>query len=495
MFLMMAVALYTSRVVLATLGVEDYGIYNVVGGVVTMFAFLNGTMSGVTQRFITYEIGTGNVQKLKEVFRTAQAIHWVIAVLILFLAETIGLWLVCKHLIIPIGRFYAAFWVYQFSILSVIIQVISIPYNACIIAHEKMSAFAYISILEVLLKLGIVFLLPIIGADKLIIYGFLVLLVQVVIRITYNEYCKKHFEEAQNKGNYNLEIAKKMLGFTSWSLFGGFASVGMNQGVNVILNIFFGPSVNAARAIAVQVDTAIYSFVQNFQMAIKPQIVKNYASGALQYMINLVYTSSKFSFYLLLALSLPIAFETSYILNLWLKVVPDFSVPFLQITILVALINTLATPLMTAANASGDIKKYQFICGTLQLALVPVSYIVLKFFPNPVLVFVAYFTISVIAQIARIIVVSNLIGLSPKDYLVKVCSPIIKVILIAPILPFIVHYSLNEGFWRLLLVIIVSFISVLIVVFCLGLSIQERNFIVKYFCKLKTKFNENHSHR
>lgn len=485
MLLLMAVTLYTSRVVLATLGVEDYGIYNVVGGVVTLFSFLNGTMSGVTQRFITYELGKGNIQKLRNIFKTAQVIHWVIAGLILILAETIGLWFVSTKLIIPENRFIAAFWVFQFSILSTVIMVISIPYNACIIAHEKMSAFALISIIEVFFKLGIIFLLPIISADKLIIYGFLMLIIHLIIRYIYNKYCIRHFDEAKNRGHYDKSIAKKMANFTSWSLFGGFASVGMNQGINILLNIFFGPSVNAARAVVVQVDVAIHSFVQNFQMAMKPQIVKDYASGHLSHMKSLVNASSKFSFYLLLALSLPLFFESSFILGLWLKIVPEYSVPFLEITIIIALINTLATPLMTAANANGNIKKYQICCGTLQLVLIPVSYLALMLFPYPVLVYWLYFGITVIAQVARVFIVSNLVKISKREYFEGVLFPVFKVLLIAPILPAILYFNLNEGFLRLLSITIISAISVLIVMYFFGISIQERKYIIQKLYKKK----------
>lgn len=486
----MAVTLYTSRVVLSILGIEDYGIYNVVGGVVSMFTFLNGTMSGVTQRFMTYELGTGNSQKLNNVFVTTKRIHWIIAAIILILAETIGLWFVQNKLIIPDDRHVAAFWVYQFSILSTIMLVISIPYNACIIAHEKMSAFAYISILEVFLKLACVLLLPIISVDKLIMYAFFMLCIHITIRSVYNMYCRHHFDEARDIGQFDKSIAKEMIGFTSWSLFGGFASVGMNQGINILLNIFFGPAVNTARAIAVQVDTAIHSFVQNFQTAMKPQIVKTYASGDFVHMISLVFASSKFSFFLLLALSLPVFFETSYILDIWLKEVPDYSVPFLRITLLVALINTLATPLMTVANANGNIKKYQIVCGSLQLILIPAAYVTLKIISNPILVFWIYLAIAILTQVARIYIVSKLVNISINEYIYKVLLPILKVIFIAPFIPLVIHIFVSEGFVRLIFVIIISIVVVICAVYLLGLSIQERLFLLKYITNFKNKLKK-----
>ena len=273
MLLIMVVSLYTSRVVLSTLGVEDYGLYNVVGGVITMFAFLNGTLSGATQRFVTYELGNGSKQRLKRVFNTSMCIHWIVALIILLLAETGGLWFVYNKLVIPSERFSAAIWVYQFSVLSTMVLIVSLPYNACIISHEKMSAFAYISIIEVVLRLLVVYLLRLSTFDKLIAYAFLLFLVQLLIQAIYIYYSKQNFEESHYKFQIDKEVAKEMVGFTGWSFFGGLASVGMGQGLNILLNMFFGPTVNAARAIASQVEAAIHGFVQNFQTAMNPQII------------------------------------------------------------------------------------------------------------------------------------------------------------------------------------------------------------------------------
>lgn len=477
MLLTMAVTLYTSRVVLATLGIEDFGIYNVVGGVVTMFAFLNGTISGVTQRYLTYELGTGNKESLKTVFNTAMCIHWIIAIAILILAETIGLWFVYNKLVIPAERIPAAIWVYQFSILSTIVFIISVPYNACIIAHEKMSAFAYISIVEVVLKLLVVYLLLLTSFDKLIFYAFLIFAVQLLIRVIYNEYCKRHFEESKYKFQMDRPLAKNMMGFTGWSLFGGLAGVGMNQGINILLNIFFGPTVNAARAVAMQVDNAVQGFVANFQMALNPQIIKNYASNNFEQMRFLVFASSRYSYYLLFFLSLPILFEASFILSIWLKEVPDHTVAFLRITMLVLLVNTLSNPLVTSANATGNIKKYQIIVGTIQILIIPVAYFALLMGCNSEFVFWIYFIFIVIAQLARLWMIRPMIGLSLRNYTKKVIFRIIAVTLPSVIVPFISVTCIEEGWIRFIITGCACVISVAFFIYVIGIGRSEREFI------------------
>lgn len=333
MLFMMAISLYTSRIILNTLGVEDYGIYNVVGGVVAMFGFINSSMSSATQRYITFALGKGNFTNLQKVFSTTLQIHVLIAVIILILGETIGLWFMNEKMQIPTNRMDAAFWVLQCSILSTIVMIISVPYNADIIAHEKMSAFAYISILEAVLKLAIVYILLIGSFDKLILYAFLLLAVQILIRFCYSLYCNKHFKETKYKHVWDKTLFKEMTEFAGWSIFGNLSGVLFGQGLNMLLNVFFGPVVNAARAIALQVQCAIQQFVNSFQMALNPQITKTYARGELEEMHKLMFRSARFSFYLLFFLSLPVLFETNFILTIWLKTVPENTVIFLRIMI------------------------------------------------------------------------------------------------------------------------------------------------------------------
>lgn len=297
MLFIMVVSLYTSRIVLATLGISDYGIYNVVGGIVIMLSFLNGAMSSATQRYLTFELGKGNFSRFQSVFSTTIQIHVLLSLCIILLAETIGLWFLLNKMQIPVNRLTASIWVYQCSIITAVISIMSVPYNAAVIAHERMSAFAYISVLEVALKLIIVILLPMINCDRLITYSLLIMLVQLLIRLCYSIYCNRHIKEAKYKHRYERNLMKEIFSFAGWSFVGHFASVMHTQGVNVLLNMFFGPIVNAARGIAVQVQMAVFQFCGNFQTALNPQITKTYAQGDLESMNRLIYRSTRFSFF------------------------------------------------------------------------------------------------------------------------------------------------------------------------------------------------------
>ena len=308
----MAVSLYTSRVVLSTLGIDDYGTYNVVGGFIGMLAFLNGAMSGSTQRFITVELGRNDENSLKRVFSTCIFTHFMIAALVFIIAETIGLWFVMEKMVIPYGRMTAAMIVYQCTIITSIIQIMSYPYNADIVAHEKMSAFAYISIFEAFANLAIVFLIRIGNFDRLILYAVALLIVKVSVIMVYRFYCKRHFVEASVKMIFDKTLIKQIFAFTGWNLWGGMAGTLMGQGINVLLNLFFGPTVNAARGMAVQVQSAVHMFATNFQMAMNPQIMKTYAAGEINAMHKLVYRSAKFTFLLLICIMLPLAIETLF---------------------------------------------------------------------------------------------------------------------------------------------------------------------------------------
>lgn len=472
--LTLAISLYTSRIVLRVLGVEDFGIYNVVGGIVSMFSFLSGTISGVTQRYLTYELGTGNTEKLKKVFNTAMAIHAGIASLIIILAETIGLWFVLNKLVIHHERMSAALWVYQFSIASCVVFMLSIPYNACIIAHERMSAFAYISIIEVTLKLAVLYVLMELPYDKLIVYALLIFVIQLFIRFIYNVYCSRHFVESRYRFSFDGTLAREMLGFSSWTLFGGFACVGYSQGINILLNMFFGPIVNAARAIAMQVDNAVQTFVSNFQVAVNPQIIKSYANNDLARMQSLIYKSSRYSFYLLLLMALPIFLEAHIILRLWLHNVPDHTVSFLRITLLVVMVNTLANPLMTAASATGKIKKYQIMVGSILLLIIPTSYIALALGCSSESVFYIYLLFSLIAQFIRLWLVRSIIDLPLLTYCHKVMSRCATVTLFACVVPVVTYLAMQESFLRLIVTLFFSSLSILLFVILLGMEQNEK---------------------
>ena len=471
------VTLYTSRVVLNTLGVTDYGIYNVVGGVVAMFGFINGSMSSATQRYITFALGKGDRENLQKVFSTALQIHVLISVLIVILGETVGLWFMYTQMQIPVERMDSAFWVLQCSIASTVIMIISVPYNADIVAHEKMSAFAYFSILEAVLKLAAVYMLVVFSYDKLILYAFLILAVQLLIRMCYSRYCNRHFEESKYRHVWDESLFREMTGFAGWSMFGNLAGVLFGQGLNMLLNVFFGPVVNAARAVSVQVQNAIQQFVGNFQMALNPQITKTYAKGEMDEMRKLMFRSARFSFYLLFLLSLPILFETEFILTLWLKIVPDNSAVFLRIMICTSLIYTLSNPLMVANQATGKVRKYQAVCGSILLMILPVSYVCLKLGCPAYSVFIVHFVMESIAQLVRMIMLRPLIGIRITDYIKNIYIKVFAVVALSVVVPFIVYESMDDTMVRFFVVCLICALSVSTVAYTVGLSRNERIFV------------------
>lgn len=473
----MLVTLYTSRVVLNVLGVTDYGVYNVVGGVVAMFGFINGSMVSATQRYITFALGKGEIKRLQTVFSTSLQIHFLIAVLIVVLGETVGLWFMYTQMQIPADRMDAAFWVLQCSIVSTVVMIVSVPYNADIIAHEKMSAFAYISILEVVLKLAIVYALVISPFDKLIFYAFLILAVQLLIRFCYNYYCNRHFVESKYRHVLDKSLFKEMTGFAGWSMFGNLASVLFGQGLNMLLNVFFGPVVNAARAVAVQVQSAIQQFVSNFQMALNPQITKTYAKGEMDDMHKLMFRSARFSFYLLFLLSLPVLFETNFILKVWLKTIPDNTVVFLRIMICTSLIYTLSNPLMVANQATGKVRRYQAVCGTILLMILPISYICLKLGCPAYSVFIVHFAMESITQLVRMVLLRPLIGIRIVDYIRNVYTKVVAVVLFSIVMPFIAYESMDDTVIRFFVMCLICVLSVGTVTYTIGLSKNERTFV------------------
>ena len=477
MIFIMCVGLFTSRIVLNTLGVDDYGLYNVVGGFVTVFAFLNGAMSTATQRFITYELARGDLNRQRITFSTAVNIHIILAFIIAIFAETIGMWFVLNKLVIPEGRFVAAIWVYQLSIAALFIQIVSIPYNASIIAHEKMSAFAFISIMDVCLKLAIVYALTLVSWDKLIFYAVLLFLVGVLDRFIYGVYCGKHFPEVKYVFSIDKTILLDMTNIAGWSLFGNLAGVGYTQGLNILLNMFFGPAVNAARGIAVTVQGVVSGFVSNFQMALNPQITKSYAMGDLARMHSLIHASSKYSFFLLLIIVLPIMIEAQPILTLWLKIVPDHTVWFLRLILCIMLIDTLANPLMVSSQATGNVKVYQIVVGGVLLLIIPIAYVCLQFGCGPEITFVVHFCLAIVAQFFRVVLISKQIDMPLINYVKKVIIPVSIVGFSSVLLSSAVYKSLEPTILNVLVVIcstlVITFSSVLLG----GLSLSERTMI------------------
>ena len=478
MLFTMGISLFTSRVILQTLGVEDYGISSVVGGVISMFTFINAAMVSSTQRYLNFELVRGDANQLRSVFSTSLQIHALIALAIIVLSETVGLWFLNEKLVIPEARMTAAMWVYQCSILSCAVSIMSTPYNAVIVAHEKMSAFAYISILDVSLKLLVVYLLVVLPFDKLIILSILNLLVQLFIRYIYTLYCHRHFPESYFQFRFNKTLFKEMFGFAGWSFWGNLAAILYTQGLNMMLNIFFGPIVNAARGIAVQVQSAVQQFVGGFQTALNPQITKNYASNNLPQMHSLMFRSARFSFLLLFFLSLPVLMETNFILTLWLKTVPDDAVIFTQIMICISLIYTTANPCVIANQATGKVKIYQMVVGGILLLILPISYVVLKLGAPAYSVFIVHFCIESLAQFSRMYMLRKLIHLPLWQYMKNIYIPIVSTVAIAIILPLVVRMQVAEGWLRFLAVGFTCVLSVGASSYFIGFTKQERVFFL-----------------
>lgn len=493
MILLMLVSLYTSRVVLSTLGIEDYGIYNVVGGFIGMFAFLNGAMSGCTQRFITIALGKGNIDNLKKIFSTCVITHGMIALLVFVLAETVGLWFVLEKLVIPVERMTAAMVVYQCSVVSTMMMIMSFPYNADIIAHERMSAFAYISIFEVFANLGVVYILHLNFMDNLALYGILLLCVKISVILVYRIYCKSHFIESRFRWLFDPSLFKEMLSFTGWNLWGGIAGTLMGQGINILLNLFFGPAVNAARGLAVQVQSAVQMFATNFQTALNPQMMKTYAAGDMRSMHMLLFRSAKFTFMLLLCLMLPLMLEVDTVLVLWLKKVPEYTNIFVCLMLCISMVDAVSNPFMTASAATGKVKIYQSVVGAILLSIVPIAYITLKLGAAPYMVFLVHLCVALIAFIARLLIVRNLIALSLREYVSKVLLPCAYVAIPSVIVSSLLKYLMFDGWLYTVLIIILTVLIVAVFSMLMGLTISERQFVLSRLHIIKSTKNDSYN--
>lgn len=488
MLFSMGVTLYTSRIILNVLGIEDFGIYNVVGGVVAMFALINASLSSASQRFITFELGKKTDQRLGETFSVVVTIHFTLAIVIFILAETIGLWFLNTYLNIISSRMSAANWVFQCSLLSFIIGLISVPYNAAIIAHERMKAFAYIGIIEVVLKLAIVFALYFGRFDKLKFYAVLVLVVSISVRLLYGHYCKRNFDECKLRLLWNKDIFWKIASFSGWNFIGASAVVLMKQGVNVLLNMFYGVVVNAAMGIALQVQGVVSGFVNNFMTALNPQITKSYASNDRKYMMSLVLQGARFSFYLMFFLSLPVLVETKSVLKLWLKVVPDYAVVFVQFSLVFAITQTLSNTLTTAILATGNIKTFQMVVGGLLLLNFPFSYIILRLGLPPQSTLVIAIALSFVCLFANLYFLRGMIKFPVIYYLRHVLLNVVVVAVLSSIIPIIVCLRMQSGITRLFCVCCVCAMSTTTVIYSIGLSKKERAFVHDKISFWRTKY-------
>lgn len=484
----MLVSLYTSRVILNTLGVSDFGIINVVGGVVGMFSVISGSLASSISRFITFELGHGDFNKLKQIFSTSVNIQIGISLIIVILAECIGVWFINHKLNIPESRLIAANWVFQCSLLSFVIGLISVPYNACIIAHERMSAFAYISILETILKLVIVYMLFISPYDKLISYSILFVIVAMIIRLIYGWYCHNHFAECHYKFVYDKSLIKEMSGFAGWSFFGNGAYMLNTQGVDMLINIFFGVTLNAAKGVASQVQNAVMQFVGNFTVALNPQITKSYASGDREYMNKLVCRGARFSYFLLLIFTVPIVCEADYILNLWLKTVPEYAPIFLRLMLFGTLMTLLGGTMYTAILATGKIRKYQLAVTIVGCLVFPLTWLAFRIGLPPETTYYIYIVIYFLLVFVRLYIAKGLLNFPVQLYLFDVVFRVVIVSVVAFILPLIVIRYLEPSFLRLCVSCIIGLCSSLLTINILGLEKSEREMLYKKTSYLLSKF-------
>lgn len=471
------ISLYTVRIVLKVLGTEDYGIYNVVAGIVTTFGFLSGTMATASQRFFSFALGLNDEDTLRRSFSVMLIIFVIIASIIIILAETVGLWFILHVLDIPNERMIAAQWIYQTSIISFALTIVMVPYIAVIMSHEDMSIYAYISIIEAALKLGMVFLLQWIPCDKLVIYGILLLLLNGVISTIYRYYCITNYKECHFHFVWDKFLFQKIIGYSSWNLFGNIAWIGKNQGITFLMNIFYGPIVNAAQGIANQIRSVCVTFSQNFSSALRPPIVKCYASNNYLEMQRLTFQGSKITFFLMLLITLPIYFSIDYILNIWLDNVPQYTSIFTKLLLLEVLVDSISTPMASANQATGKISIYQTIIGIIGLLNIPLAYITLHNGYSPHLVFIIGIILQAFIVLTRVIFLNRIWPNAIRACLMQVILPCTMVGIISSIICKLLPIT-SKSFSSLCLTMLAHILVVGIMIYVLGLTVQERKLII-----------------
>lgn len=490
MFVMLAVSLYTSRVVLQVLGETDYGIYNIIGGVVVLFSFLNGALLQATQRFLNFELGRNNKEGLSCIFCMSMNAYLILSLVFLFLAETVGLWFVNTQLNIPAERMIAANWVYQFSIITFIINLIRVPYNATIIAYERMSFFAYVSLVEVVLKLLVVYILLVISWDKLIVFALLYALTPLFVTYIYKVYCNRKFPITFYKKMWDGKTFRQLFSFSGWSLFGSIANLLASHGLSILVNIFHGVTVNAALGIANQVSSKVTQFMTNFQMAFNPQIVKKYSAGETESLYQLIFRTSKFSYFLMLVISLPLMLKMDSILNIWLVEVPRYTTIFSQLILVFMLIEALTAPLWMYVQATGKIKKYQILMGSLIFLNFPFAYIVLKIGLPVYHIWTVRILVDLLVFFARCMYMKKVFSFPVLGYLQSVLFPVAYVSLLVIPLPLFISY-LDLTTWQSLIVTVLTSVLISsIVIFFVGLTKSERVIILN---SLQSKLHLNKS--
>lgn len=475
----MIVSLYTTRIVLKTLGIVDYGIYNIVGTIVATLGIVTNALSSSISRYLTYELGRGDIKRLNSVFSISIKLLLLISVIVLILGETVGLWFINNAIDIPANRDVAANWVWQSTIVIFIINLLSVPYNSLIIAHEHMNAYAIISILEVTLKLLLVLLLQYIVGDKLIIYSILLVITSIFIRLAYGIYCKKHFSECSITFNNDKSLLKEIFAFTGYSFYNQVPYVLNTQGINILINIFYGVTFNAARGIAYQVEAAIILFVSNFMVAIKPQITKSYAVNNKERMFSLICSGSKFGYFLLMIIALPIIIETDYILEFWLGEYPNDTVAFIRLSIIGYMVSMLGETGYTACQATGDIKKYTYYVTTTALIPLPATYLAYSLGGSINYAYYTFIFTYILVNIVRLVLMKQMLGFRPTLFVKTVVIKITIVTVLSIIAPLCVWYIFKQGLLRLIILTLVSLVSTILTIWLYGLTKDERHVVSK----------------
>ncbi len=478
----MLVSLYTSRIILQALGVEDYGTYQVVGGVVAMFSIISNSLSSAISRFITFEIGHGDKEKLRKIFSTSILIQIGLALIVCIAVEIVAIWFMETYMQIPDGRMTAAKWVLQCSLVTFCITLISIPYNACIIAHERMKAFAYVSIIEVLLKLGVCFCIMFLPGDRLITYAILLTVTAFIIRLVYTIYCHRNFEETRGRIIFDKTILREMIGFSGWSFFTNTNYLLNTQGVNMLINVYFGVTLNAARGIATQIEGTILRFVDSFTTAINPQITKSYAANDLSRTRTLVCRGAKFSYLAMLLFVVPLICETEMILHLWLKDVPAYTVAFTRLSLVLGLIDCLGKSGYTAGMASGRIRKYALVLTPIGFLEFPLVWLFFSFGADVLWAYYLYVLIKIVVVVVRAHLLEEFIGLKLRTFFQKVLMPVTFTTLIAFVPTVVIVYLMPSSIIRLFASLLIGVLSTAIVSFYVGMTPREREVI-----KLKLK--------
>lgn len=485
--LIMLVSLYTSRIILQALGETDFGIYTLVGGFVALLTFLNAAMTSATQRFLNFELGKKDNDAVGRIFSMSMSIYMLVALLFVLFFETIGLWFFANKLNIPPDRMQAAYWVYHFSILAICIQMLRVPYQASIIAYEDMSFYAYVSIAEVILRLGMVYLLLMINGDKLIVYAVLMFAIAFIVNLCYRFFCKRHYTTCNYRLFWDRSLFRSLLSFSGWSMLGGVANVGATHGVNIILNIFFGVTVNAAMGIANQVQTAIYSFVTNFQMAFNPQIVKTYAENETKTFTSLVFRASRLSYYLLFIIAFPAVLCCDSLLKIWLTQIPEYTLQFIQLYICVMLIDALSAPLWISIQAIGKIKRYQLSIAAIIFFNLPLVYVCGKLGWSPVWAIAIRIIVNFVAHMFRLWYLYKYIAFPSWMYIREIMGKcLLTTVLITPI-P-IVLYMHSSGMMQQFATAAVGFVMAGFITVRYGLEKNERDYILKW---IRHKINKN----